>query len=88
MKDPKLTVEEKQLLKEVEAGEWKSVKNLEKVKEEMAAAAAYTLAKMKKKNINIRISEMDLLKLKTKAEEEGLPYQTLVASILHKYVRT
>ncbi|MBN1101779.1 MAG: hypothetical protein JXL84_00045 [Deltaproteobacteria bacterium] len=41
----------------------------------------------KTKNINIRISEYDLASLKRKAEEEGMPYQTLVASILHKYVR-
>ena len=40
----------------------------------------------KTKNINIRISEYDLEKLREKSEEEGIPYQTLVASILHKFV--
>jgi len=40
----------------------------------------------KSKNINIRISEYDLAKLKEKSVEEGLPYQTLIAQILHKYI--
>ena len=40
----------------------------------------------KTKNINIRISEYDLEKLREKSAKEGIPYQTLVSSILHKYV--
>jgi len=40
----------------------------------------------KTRNINIRISEYDLSNLKRRAEAEGIPYQTLIASILHKYV--
>ena len=40
----------------------------------------------KTRNINIRISESDLEQLKARSTEEGLPYQTLIASILHKYV--
>jgi len=45
------------------------------------------LARSKKtKNINIRISEYDLLRLRQRSEEEGIPYQTLIASVLHKYV--
>lgn len=40
----------------------------------------------KTRNINIRISEQDLERLKLRAEEEGVPYQTLIASVLHKYV--
>lgn len=38
----------------------------------------------KTRNINIRLSERDLHHLKTKAIEEGIPYQTLASSILHK----
>jgi predicted DNA binding CopG/RHH family protein len=41
---------------------------------------------LKNRRINIRLSEKDLLNLKAKSLEEGLPYQTLVASIIHKYV--
>ena len=40
----------------------------------------------KSRNINIRISEYDLEQVKRRAEREGLPYQTLISSILHKYV--
>jgi predicted DNA binding CopG/RHH family protein len=40
----------------------------------------------KTKNINIRISEPDLTSIKKKAEEEGVPYQTLISSVLHKYI--
>jgi len=40
----------------------------------------------KTKNINIRISEDDLLNLKRRAKDEGIPYQTLIASVLHKYI--
>ena len=79
----KLDAEEKELLDSVERGEWKSVPNL---KEEMALAkkaAANTLRKNAR--INIRISNVDLEHLKQKAAYEGIPYQTLIASILHKY---
>ena len=40
----------------------------------------------KTRNINIRISERDLYTVKRRAEREGLPYQTLISSVLHKYV--
>ena len=40
----------------------------------------------KTKNINIRINELDLSNLRRNAEEEGIPYQTLISSVLHKYL--
>ena len=40
----------------------------------------------KTKNVNIRISENDLVHLKERSSKEGLPYQTLISSVLHKYV--
>ena len=40
----------------------------------------------KNRNINIRLSEQDLDRIRTKAEREGVPYQTLISSVLHKYV--
>ena len=40
----------------------------------------------KRKNVNIRISERDLAQLRERASREGVPYQTLIASVLHKYV--
>lgn len=50
----------------------------------MEESAAYTLKKDKR--LNIRISSRDLLELKRQAVEEGLPYQTYIAGILHKFV--
>lgn len=76
--------EEKELIESVETGEWKSVPNLEQLKKDLKVAARKTA--IKDYRINIRISKRDVEALKTKALEEGVPYQTLVASILHKYV--
>jgi len=76
--------DEKELLKSIENNEWKSVNNLEEMKKQFKAAAKNTL--LKDQRMNIRIAQRDLEGLKTKALEEGLPYQTLVSSILHKYV--
>ena len=80
----KLNQEERGLLTSVERGEWRSVKNLER---ERARYRGYARATFKKdRRINIRLSTKDLETLQMLAIEEGLPYQTLVASILHKYV--
>ena len=76
--------EELELLESIEKGEWKSIKNLEKEKERYKKIASNTLRKDKR--INIRISERDLKELQKKALEEGIPYQTLVSSLLHKYI--
>lgn len=80
----KLDKEEKEILKSYENGEWKSVKDLEKQKIDAMRYARNTTAKNKR--INIRLSERDLVNLKAKSLEEGMPYQTLVASIIHKYI--
>lgn len=50
---------------------------------EAVIAANYTASK--DKAINIRISEKDLIKLKAKAEEAGVPYNTLVTTLIHQY---
>lgn len=78
-----LDSEEQALSDSFDRGEWKSVKNLSKEKTKARRAAANTLRKSAR--INIRISEVDLEHIKQKAAFEGLPYQTLIASILHKY---
>ena len=79
----KLSKEEKNLLDAVEAGEYESVLTDER-KAELAAFAANTFKKDKR--INIRISKRDLLAVQSKATKEGIPYQTLVSSIIHKYI--
>lgn len=81
-----LTDEEQKLLEEVERGEWVPLENQARAKKEAIEIAKYTLNKLK--NINIRLSAKDLFKLKRKAAEEGLPYQTLAASILHKFANS
>ena len=83
MKDVKLDKEEKQLLKAIEAGEFESILT-KKRRAELVAAAKDTVRKDKR--INIRISNRDLKAVQLKASEEGIPYQTLVSSIIHKYI--
>lgn len=81
--DSPLNDEEKALLASFEKGEWQSSQNLKKEKEQAQKAAKHYLRKDKR--INIRMSSSDLNRIKQKAAYEGLPYQTLIASILHKY---
>ena len=50
----------------------------------MRAAARATA--IKDKRVNIRLSSVDLLDIQARALQEGMPYQTLIASVLHKYV--
>lgn len=83
MNDVKLSKEEKEILKDFEAGEFKSI--LTPKRRKMLQAAAEETFK-KDKRINIRISSHDLESLQRRALEEGIPYQTLVSSVLHKYV--
>lgn len=80
----KLNKYEKELLDSFEKNEWKSVPNLSKRKNEVKEYARDTVRKNKR--VNIRISERDLNELQRIAMREGLPYQTLISSILHKYV--
>ena len=83
MKKIKLNKEEKEILKDFEAGEFKSVMTPRR-KKALQAIAEETFKKDKR--INIRISSRDLESIQRRALEEGIPYQTLVSSILHKYV--
>ena len=80
----KLTKEEKEILDSFEKGEWIPVSDLSKRKKELAEYARNTLRKDKR--LNIRISERDLIELQRKAVKEGLPYQTYVSSIIHKFI--
>jgi predicted DNA binding CopG/RHH family protein len=79
-----LDQDEEELITEYERGAFRPVKNQNMAKKEaMEAARRYT---RKDARINIRLSTADLEMLKRRAAEEGLPYQSLIASILHKYV--
>lgn len=80
----KLDKTEREWLESYENEEWSSVGNLESEKARYKEIARYTI--QKNKRVNIRISERDLNGIKLKAIEEGIPYQTLISSLLHKYV--
>ncbi len=77
--------EERDLIESSERGEWVTVGNIEEQRAFWKEAARQTLDS-KRKRISISIPERDLQLLKTRAAEEGMPYQTLINSILHKYV--
>ena len=78
-----LTTEERELLASWERGEWRSVAD-PNLLERYRKAARNTARKDTR--VNIRISSHDLELLQARALREGIPYQTLMASILHKYV--
>ena len=80
----KLDSEEREILAASEQGKLKSVKNSSRELTEHRKVAAATFAKDSR--INIRISSKDLRALQKRALAEGMPYQTLIASVLHKFV--
>lgn len=80
----RLDREEKELLESFERGEWKSAPEGETDFQRYRDYARATFRKDKR--VNIRISSKDLEAIQKRALEEGIPYQTLIASILHKYV--
>ena len=84
MKKLYLDADERDLIESVERGEWKSVKNLKQEIEKHRQYARNTIRKDSR--VNIRISSRDLEALQAKAVENGMPYQTLMTSVLHRYV--
>jgi len=80
----KLDKEEKEILDAYEGGKVKSVRGKTATLKKHKVYAEATFRKDKR--INIRISNRDLVLLQKRAISEGIPYQTLVASVLHKYV--
>ena len=78
----KLDAEEKALLKSFEAGEWRPVAVGQKKRYQHYAQASLK----KDRRVNIRISQKDLYEIQKRALEDGMPYQTLMSSVLHKFV--
>lgn len=74
--------EEKDLARSLEKEEWVSDLT-KKQKKQYEEYARYSLNKQKR--INIRMSERDLKKIRAKAIEEGIPYQSLISMLIHKY---
>ncbi len=79
----KLNPEEKEIQESFEKGEWESAPGLKKERKRYQTYAEATFKKDRR--INIRISGKDLTAIQKRALEEGIPYQTLISSILHKY---
>ncbi len=77
--------EEREIMAFSDEEGWISTDNLESERAFWKEQARQTL-NPRRKRISISIPERDLLRLKTRAAEEGMPYQTLINSILHKYV--
>ena len=77
--------EERKLIESIEKGEWVPTDDLKAEVDDARLIAKSTRAKDTR--INIRLAGSDLKILKTKALEEGVPYQTLVSSVLHKYAK-
>ena len=84
MKKQDLDPQEQNLLESYERGEWSSNKNIAEEKSRLVEVARAT--SRKDSRINIRLSSRDLEEIRKKAFEEGIPYQTLISSILHKYI--
>ncbi len=80
---PKIDAYEHEVLTAFEKGQLKSVVTKAELAKFKAAARATAI---KDRRVNIRLSSGDLSDIQVKALEEGVPYQTLIASVLHKYV--
>jgi predicted DNA binding CopG/RHH family protein len=80
---PELDQEERDILEAYERDALKSVATKDELTRLKAAARATAI---KDRRVNIRLSSGDLNDIQVKALEEGVPYQTLIASVLHKYV--
>lgn len=76
--------EERDLMESLQSDDWKTVKDLDKEKKAAVLAAKNTLKKDKR--INLRLTQKDYHDIQIKAVEEGIPYQTLISSIIHKYL--
>lgn len=85
--NPVYDPEELEIMNELEQWERTTVKNLEEEKARYAQYAKNTINKMnRRKAISIRIFEEDLIKIKAKAQDLGIPYQTYISSELRKLV--
>ena len=80
----KLDKEERDILDSYERGEWRPVKNLNQEIKKHREYARQTLKKDKR--VNIRIPSRVLDELQARAIEDGIPYQTLISSILHRFI--
>lgn len=79
----KLDKEEKEILEAFDQGKLKRSPDSANQKKKLQAAAKATLDK--NRNVNIRIPEWDLFRVKSIAARQGVPYQTLLSSLIHQF---
>ena len=84
MVNDKLSVEERDILDQFERGDLRSAPGAEREVEEARQAARNTFNKTKR--VNLRMTERDFKLAHSRAREEGIPYQTLLSSVIHKYL--
>ena len=85
MKTDYIDNEEKELMHSLDSIDLAQIKNDEK-NSKLLQKSAKTFVKKEETKMNIRISSSELDKIKAKAEQEGLKYQTFIKSVLHKYI--
>lgn len=79
-----LDQEEKDIMESIERDEWRPIEDLEHEMHKAMSAARHTIKKDKR--INLRLSQKDYHRIQIRAIEEGIPYQTLISSLVHKYL--
>ena len=79
-----LNTEEREILEKFERGELKSAPGADREMEIAPQAARNTFAKTRR--VNLRVTERDFSRAHARAREEGIPYQTLLSSVIHKYL--
>lgn len=84
MKKKNVNNDEKGILDSYEQDQWRPAKNRKREVKKLQQYARNTL--QKDKRINIRMSSADLDRVRVIATQQGIPYQTLISSIIHKYV--
>ena len=84
MANSNMDTEEKEILEKFERDELQTASNVEHAIEEARQAARNTFNKTRR--VNLRVTERDFSLAHARAREEGIPYQTLLSSVIHKYL--
>ena len=79
-----MDAEERDVLDRFERGELRPAPDADREMEEAREAAHNTFKKTKR--VNLRVTERDYMLVRARAREEGIPYQTLLSNVIHKYV--
>lgn len=80
----KMSTEEREILEKFERGELRTASSVESEIEMARQAARNTFNKTRR--VNLRVTERDFSLAHARAREEGIPYQTLLSSVIHKYL--